>query len=319
MRTRYILRRLVAAAVTAFVAVTLNFLLFRAVPGTAVSDLSAVPDASPALKDALTREFGLDRPKWEQYVLYMRELAQGNLGISYDNRQPVAANLATALGNSLPMVALGVVLALVLATVTAVLAAWKRRTVVDYASTGAAIVFSSFPTHWLALMLLIMFAGILPSSGTSDQFLIDPSFWERTWDRLSHMALPSLTLALSLYGGLAVIFRSALLETLGEDYVLTAKAKGLSDWGVLRKHALRNAMLPTTTMIGLYLAFMVTGAILVESVFSWPGVGRVIFQAVLDRDYPMLQGAFLMLTLSVVVMNLVVDLLYFKLDPRIAA
>jgi len=107
-------------------------------------------------------------------------------------------------------------------------------------------------------------------------------------------------------------------ETLGEDYILTAWAKGLSDWGVLRRHALRNALLPTTTMVGLYVAFMVTGAILVETVFSWPGVGRVIYQAVLDRDYSMLQGAFLLLTLSVVVVNLAVDMLYFKLDPRIA-
>lgn len=318
MRRGYVLRRLAAAAVTAFVAITLNFLLFRTVPGTAISNLSAVPDASPALRDALTREFGLDRSKWEQYVLYLRELGQGNLGISYENRQPVVANLKDALGSSLPMVALGLAFALVLATITGVLAAWRRRSAVDYVGTGLGITFSSLPTHWLALMLLIAFAGVLPSSGTSDQFLINPNWWERMWDVLSHMILPSLTLALSLYGGLALIFRSALLETLGEDYVLTARAKGLSDWGVIRRHALRNAMLPTTTMIGLYLAFMVTGAILVETVFSWPGVGRAIYQAVLDRDYPMLQGAFLLLALSVVMVNLVVDMLYFKLDPRIA-
>lgn len=318
MRKTYILRRLVAAAVTAFVAVTLNFVLFRSVPGTAISNLSAVPDASPALRDALTREFGLDQPKWEQYVVYLRELGQANLGISYANGQPVGANLRTALASSLPMVALGVGFGLLLATITGVVAAWKRRTALDYTGTGAAIAFSSLPTHWLALMLLIVFAGVLPSSGTSDQFLFNPTYWEHMWDLLSHMLLPSLTLALSLYGGLALIFRSALLETLGEDYILTARAKGLSDWAVLRRHALRNAMLPTTTMVGLYLAFIVTGAILVETVFSWPGVGRAIYQAVLDRDYPMLQGAFLLLTLSVVLVNLAVDMLYFKLDPRIA-
>jgi ABC-type dipeptide/oligopeptide/nickel transport system permease component len=319
VRKTYILRRIVAAAVTAFVAVTLNFVLFRSVPGTAISNLSAVPDASPALRDALTREFGLDRPKWEQYVLYLRELGQGNLGISYENRQPVAANLRAALASSLPMVALGVGFGLVLATITGVITAWRRRTALDYAGTGVAIAFSSLPTHWLALMLLIAFAGVLPSSGTSDQFLFNPTYWEHMWDLLSHMLLPSLTLALSLYGGLALIFRSALLETLGEDYILTARAKGLSDWAILRRHAFRNAMLPMTTMVGLYLAFMVTGAILVETVFSWPGVGRAIYQAVLDRDYPMLQGAFLLLTLSVVIVNLAVDMLYFKLDPRIAA
>lgn len=318
MRRTFVIRRLVAGAITVLVAVTLNFLLFRAVPGTAISNLSEVPNASPELKEALRREFGLDKPKSEQYVLYLRQLAHGNLGISYENRQPVTANLRKALGNSLPMVALGIAAALVLAGVTAILAAWRRRTAFDYVGTGMAITSSSLPTHWLALMLLIGFAGTLPTGGTTDPFLVHATWSERVVDRLSHMALPSLTLALSLYGGLALIFRSTLLETLGEDYILTARAKGLSDWSVLRAHALRNALLPTTTIIGLYLAFMVTGAILVETVFSWPGVGRAIYQAVLDRDYPMLQGAFLLLTLSVVVTNLAVDLLYFKLDPRIA-
>jgi ABC-type dipeptide/oligopeptide/nickel transport system permease component len=133
------------------------------------------------------------------------------------------------------------------------------------------------------------------------------------------MLLPSLTLALTLYGEYTLIVRSAMLETLGEDYVLTARAKGLSSWSVVRRHALHNAMLPTTTLIALSLGYIVAGTILIETVFSWPGIGLAVFKAVEDRDYPMLQGAFLVLTLSVVLFNFAADLLYFKLDPRISS
>jgi ABC-type dipeptide/oligopeptide/nickel transport system permease component len=151
-----------------------------------------------------------------------------------------------------------------------------------------------------------------------DDFLIDPTWFEHIKDVLYHMTLPATTLALVLYGEYTLIVRSAMLETLGEDYVLTARAKGLKNWAIVRKHALRNALLPITTLIAISLGYIVAGSILVETVFSWPGIGRAVYQAVLQRDYPMLQGAFLVLTLSVVFFNLVADLLYFKLDPRIA-
>src|SRR5436305_12696873 len=151
----------------------------------------------------------------------------------------------------------------------------------------------------------------------SDDFLINPSFWTHLKDVLEHMILPSLTLGLVLYGEYTLIVRSALLETLGEDYVLTARAKGLKPGAILRRHALRNAMLPIATLVALSLGYIVAGAILIETVFSWPGIGRAVYEAVLQRDYPMLQGAFLVLTISVVFFNLLADLVYFKLDPRI--
>lgn len=319
MRTRYLVRRLLAAAITVAVALTLNFLLFRAVPGSAVSDLSRVPGATPALRHQLAAEFGLDKSKWEQYLVYLEQLAHGNLGVSYDSHRPVVGELAAAMANTAPMVALGVVLAVVLGIATGVLSAWRRGGPLDHLSTGSAIAFLSVPAHWLGLMLIFVFAGVLPTGGMGDDFLVDPTFLQHLGDVLAHMVLPSLTLGLSLYGGFTLIVRSAMIETLGEDYVLTARAKGLSDAAVLRRHALRNAMLPISTVIALSLAFLVTGAILVEIVFSWPGVGRAIYEAVLNRDYPMLQGAFLALTLSVVALNFLADLLYLKLDPRIAA
>jgi peptide/nickel transport system permease protein len=173
------------------------------------------------------------------------------------------------------------------------------------------------PTHWLGLMLVILFAGVLPTGGMSNEFLINPSFTTHVKDLGEHIALPALTLGLVLYGEYTLIVRSAMLETLGEDYVLTARAKGLKPAAVLRRHALRNAMLPITTLVALSLGYIVAGAILIETVFSWPGIGRAVYDAVLQRDYPMLQGAFLVLTVSVVFFNLVADLLYFRLDPRI--
>jgi peptide/nickel transport system permease protein len=151
----------------------------------------------------------------------------------------------------------------------------------------------------------------------TNEFLLNPPFWEHVKDLASHIFLPALTLGLVLYGEYTLIVRSAMLETLGEDYILTARAKGLKPRTIVRKHALRNAMLPITTLIALSLGYIVAGAILIETVFSWPGIGRAVYEAVLQRDYPMLEGAFLVLTISVIFFNLVADLLYFRLDPRI--
>jgi ABC-type dipeptide/oligopeptide/nickel transport system permease component len=313
----YLGKRIGLAAGTVFVAITLNFILFRAAPGDAVSNLSRVPHASPQLKEALRHEFGLDQSKWEQYLLYLKQLAHGNLGVSFADQQPVSHDLGVALGNTIPMVLLGTLIAIIVGVLTGTIAAWRRGGVADHLNTNVAIAFYSFPTQWLGLMLLILFAGVLPTSGMVDEFALDQSWWAHAQDVLKHMVLPSATLALTLYGEYTLIARSAMLETLSEDYVLTARAKGLSGGAVVRRHAFRNALLPTTTMVALSLGYVVGGAILIETVFSWPGIGRAVYQAVLQRDYPMLQGAFLVLTLSVVLFNLVADLLYFRLDPRV--
>ena len=313
----YAIKRTAFAIVTIFVAVTVNFALFRLAPGSAVSNLSRVPHATPQLRLALARQFGLDKSKGEQYVLYLKQLLHGNLGVSFANEQPVSSNLRTAIGNTLPMVFLGTILAIIVGTLTGVIAAWRRGTALESATVTTALGFYSMPTHWLGLMLVILFAGVLPTGGMTNEFLFNPSWWTHVKDVLSHMVLPSLTLGLVLFGEYTLIVRSAMLETLGEDYILTARAKGLRPWTIVRRHALRNAALPIVTLIALSLGYIVAGAILIETVFSWPGIGRAVYDSVLARDYPMLQGAFLVLTVSVVFFNLVADLLYFKLDPRI--
>jgi ABC-type dipeptide/oligopeptide/nickel transport system permease component len=315
--TDYVLKRVAFAIVTVFVAVTINFALFRLAPGTAVTNLARVPHATPELRNALKKQFGLDKSKGEQYVIYLKQLVHGNLGVSFENEQPVSKNLRIELINTLPMVTIGTLFSILVGTLTGVIAAWRRGTPTEAATVTTALGFYSMPTQWLGLLLIIIFAGTLPTGGMTNEFLLDPGFWQHLRDLGSHILLPSLTLGLVLYGEYTLIVRSAMLETLGEDYILTARAKGLKPWTIVRKHALRNAMLPITTLVALSLGYIVAGAILIETVFSWPGIGRAVYEAVLQRDYPMLQGAFLLLTISVVACNLIADLLYFKLDPRI--
>jgi ABC-type dipeptide/oligopeptide/nickel transport system permease component len=314
----YVIKRGFFGLVTVFVAITINFFLFRVLPGTAVTDLSRVPHASPQLKHALTVEFGLDKPKWEQYLIYLKNLLHGNMGVSFAYQQPVTHLLIQDLKNTLPMVTVGTVAAIAVGVVTGVLSAWRRGSVPDHVSTNAAIFFYAFPTQWLGLMLLIIFAGTLPAGGMSNPFLFGAEpFWQHLADVGQHMILPAATLMLTAYGSYTLVVRSSMLETLGEDYVLTARAKGLPPRRVVRRHAFRNALLPVVTLVALDLGYIVGGALLIEVIFSWPGIGLAMYDAIGQRDYPMLQGGFLILTVAVIVLNLAADLLYFRLDPRI--
>jgi ABC-type dipeptide/oligopeptide/nickel transport system permease component len=317
----YLIKRTVFALITVFVALTLNFVLFRAAPGDATSSLRGCRNCTPEFRESLYAELGLDKSKLEQYWIYLQDLAHGDLGLSFVSRQPVWDELRDPILNTLPMVALGYVFAIFFGILVGVVAAWRRGTFADWGGLLSALVFYSLPTQWLGLMLLIVFSGTLPTSGISDPFIefTDPSTWEVFVDRLEHMILPSLTLGLVLYGEYALIVRSSMLETLGEDYILTARAKGLANWAIVWRHAFRNALLPIVTLVALTLGYVVAGAILVEAVFSYPGIGLVTYEAIFARDYPVLQGAFLILTLSVVFFNYIADLLYFRLDPRITA
>jgi ABC-type dipeptide/oligopeptide/nickel transport system permease component len=314
----YLLKRSAFAVVTVFVAVSLNFVLFRVLPGDAVSRISRIPNASPELRRALEAEFGLDKPAWQQYLLYMGQLFHGNLGVSYANRQPVLENLLQDFANTLPLVATGTIIAIVLGIAVGVYSAVRRGTIGDRISTNLAVLFYAFPTQFLGMMLLILFAAVLPSVGMSDPFAVGLTPFEQFLDQLRHLVLPVTTLVLTLYAEDALIVRSAMLETLGEDYILTARAKGLPMRRIIGSYALRNATLPTVTQVALSLGSIVSGAILIEVIFSWPGIGRSLYEAVLQRDYPMLQGGFLVITVTVVLLNYLADLLYYRLDPRLA-
>jgi ABC-type dipeptide/oligopeptide/nickel transport system permease component len=317
----YVAKRVLFAIATVLAAVTLNFILFRAVPGDAVQALRC-QHCTLQFKNALRKELGLDKSKWEQYKRYLADLAQGDLGSSVRSQQPVWDELWPSIKNTLPMIALGYLFAIVLGTLVGVIAAWRRGTAVDKVGLWTGLGFYSMPPQWLGLMIVLFVAGAigLPTSGIKDPtlgILGDASTLEIVVDRLRHMVLPALTIGLVLYGEYALIVRSAMLETLGEDYVLTARAKGLSSWATVWKHGFRNALLPIVTLGALSLWFIIGGFITVEYVFSYPGIGLAIVEAIEQRDYPLLQGAFLLLAISVIVFNLIADLLYFKLDPRV--
>jgi len=237
--------------------------------------------------------------------------------MSFENQQPVSTNLRIDLINTLPMVMLGTLFAIVFGTFTGVIAAWRRGTKTEGLTVSTALGFYAMPTQWLGLMLIIIFAGVLPTGGMTNEFLLNPGFWPHLKDLASHIVLPSLTLGLVLYGEYTLIVRSAMLETLGEDYILTARAKGLKNLPIVWAHGFRNALLPIITLIALSLGTIIAGAITVEYVFSYPGIGLATVEAIDQRDWPVLQAIFLLLTVSVIVFNLIADLLYFRLDPRV--
>ena len=321
MRSRgYIAKRIAFAFATLFVAVTLNFVIFRAAPGDAVTALRC-QSCTSTVKAQIRRELGLDKPKLEQYAIYLGQLARGNLGISFKDHQPVAPQLWQPIKNTVPMVLLGTVFSIVVGMTLGVVAAWRRGTWVDKASVWTGLGFYSMPTQWLGLMLVLYLASVLglPTSDVTDPYLAytNPSASAELVDRVRHMILPSLTIGLVLFGEYTLITRSSMLESLGEDYILTARAKGLSNWAIVRKHAFRNSLLPVTTLVFLSLGYVLAGAILVEAVFNYSGIGLLIYHAVFEKDYPMLQGAFLILTAAIITANLIADLLYVKLDPRI--
>jgi ABC-type dipeptide/oligopeptide/nickel transport system permease component len=321
VRGEYITKRVLFALVTVWVAITLNFVLFRALPGDAIQALRC-RQCTQQFKDAQREALGLDKSKLEQYRLYLGDLARGDLGKSLRNEKPVWDEIGPAARKTLPMIALGTLFSIVLGVLVGVVAAWRRGTIVDKLSVWTGLAFYSMPTQWLGLMLVLFVAGAvgLPTSGlvSPDLGILEPASTLEYWtDRLKHMILPALALGLVLYGDYALIVRSAMLETLGEDYVLTARAKGLSNWTIVRRHGLRNAMLPIVTLVALSLGFIIGGSITVEYVFSYPGLGLAAVEAIDQRDYPVLQAIFLLLTLSVIFFNLVADLLYVRLDPRV--
>lgn len=314
---KLVAKKLGAAALVVYVAVTLNFVLFRLAPGSPINNFAKVTRGSEEMRQSLISQFGLDQSLWVQYWKYIGQLLQGNLGISYATSQPVSDDLLTALVNTLPVVALGTLIGIGLGVTAGVVAAWRRGTLTDGASTFTALLSLAIPTQALALGLILVFAGTLPVSGMRDDFLIGASWSEQAIDMLRHMLLPATALGLATFGNFMLITRSAVAETLGEDYVLLARAKGLRARPVLVRYGLRNALLPVVALSALTVGSIVGGAVLVETVFSWPGIGRATYEAVIERDYPMLQGAFLLLTVAVVLCNLVAELLYMRLDPRI--
>jgi len=253
-----------------------------------------------------------------QFFIFARNLFQGDLGISFHYNRPVSGILLGRLWNTVLLIGAGQVLAIVLGVTVGVIAAWKTRTAVDYGALMLSLLAWSLPTFWLGMIFLFWGSNNgFPIGGKATPGMSSAPVSTQIADVLLHMILPTLTYTIIYMGEYMLIMRSSLLDVLSEDYILTAKAKGLNTFQVLKDHALKNAMLPLVTVIALNLGFTMAGAIQIETVFSWPGLGGAIYEAVVRRDYPMLQGAFLMIAVSVIIANLLAELGYSVLDPRV--
>lgn len=340
-RFRYLLNKILWALFSILFVLVLNFFLFRVLPGDPARAGVKDPRMTAEAQQAIRVRFGLDKPVincfetlnpvklgncWinpfqTQFFIYFGNLLKGDLGISYQTNRPVAEMLREFLVNTLILVGLGQVISIFFGIILGLIAAWKSHTAIDFGAMVFSLVAWSLPTFWLGIVLLFLGSTYLglPVVGKFSAGMSLQTGWFKFWDVAKHMILPTLTFTIVMLGEYMLIMRSTVLEVLSEDYILTAKAKGLSTFQILVDHALRNAMLPMVTIIALNLGFTVAGAIQIESVFSWPGLGLAIFQAVSRRDYPVLQGAFLIIAVTVIFANLLAELLYSYLDPRVQA
>jgi peptide/nickel transport system permease protein len=322
-RRDYLLRKLGFALVTVLVVLVINFVLFRILPGDPVrAVIGRNVRISPEIQQALRVQFGLDKPVFpDQFLDTLGQWAQGNLGISWSQRQPVKDILLAKLWNTLLLIGLGQILSIILGVVLGLLAGWKRKTPIDVGALAFSLIAWATPTFWLGIILLAAGSSWLglPTGGIVSPANVSKPLYTVIPDVARHLILPTLTLTILYLGEYMLIMRSSILEVLSEDYILTAKAKGMSHWQVLMRHALKNAMLPIVTLIALNLGFTVSGAIYIEAVFSYDGLGKLFQDALTKQDYPLLQGAFLLLAVSVILANMMADILYTYLDPRVKA
>jgi peptide/nickel transport system permease protein len=319
---KFVLKRLTQVVVVLFLILTVLFVLFRLAPGDPVERM-VDPDMTTQEAEHLVKELGLDKPILTQYTIYLKNFVKGQFGHSFHYGEPVAEIIWEKLPNTIMLFTTAVLLAALVGISWGKIAAWSKGKATDLAFTIAALVTHTLFLPWLALLLVWFFGYQLewfPITGmVSEEVWLDPdtTIFDKAWDVAYHMALPLLTLFLIHFGSYLLVMRSSMLDTLKEDYIVTARAKGLSEKDIRNHHAAPNAMLPVVTSVGLSLAFSINGGALTETVFSWPGIGRELVFAVSHNDYPLAQACFLLIATVVLFSNVVVDVLYAYLDPRI--
>nr|WP_042179280.1 ABC transporter permease [Kibdelosporangium sp. MJ126-NF4]CEL13730.1 Oligopeptide transport system permease protein OppB (TC 3.A.1.5.1) [Kibdelosporangium sp. MJ126-NF4]CTQ99417.1 Oligopeptide transport system permease protein OppB (TC 3.A.1.5.1) [Kibdelosporangium sp. MJ126-NF4] len=315
---RYLLAKVGGAIMSVLMVVVLGFFLFRVMPGDPVSIMTRGRPVSGAQLEELRRRLGFDKPLLEQFWNYLVGLLHGDFGQSYAFNAPAGQIIGERVGPTVLLSGTAAVLAAALGLWLGAKTGWHRNGPLDRGSSGVALVFWSIPPWWLGVVLLMVAGGVFPTGGM--QSPDSPvAFFPHAVDVAHHMVLPVLTLVLALYGQYQLVMRASLLEEMNSDYLTTARAKGLRDDLVRRRHALPNALLPTATLVFLHLGMVVSGAITVEAVYSWPGLGQLTAEALAAKDLPLLQGIFIVLVIAVVIMNLFADLLLRVLDPRVRA
>jgi len=319
---RYVAARLAQSVIVVVLVTTISFFLIRLAPGDPFS-FAGDFNISAAVRDQLRAQYGYDRPVLEQFVIFLGNVARGRLGYSHSMHRYVGEVIASVLPRTLLLMSVALLLSFTIGIAIGALQAVKRGTWLDRALSGVLLLFYSIPDFWLALIALLAFAywlPIFPAGGMIDQIMHDyMSLGGRIADVAAHLVLPSLTLALLAAAGIARYQRAALLEILPQDFVRTARAKGLTESRVVLKHALRNALLPIITLIGLSLPTLVGGAFFVEKVFSWPGMGYVAANAIAARDYDLVTGSVIVGGIMVTLGSFLADLLYAAADPRLRA
>ncbi|HEX7587824.1 MAG TPA: ABC transporter permease [Anaerolineae bacterium] len=315
----YILRRCAQAIPLLLGVVIVNFLLIQLAPGDPVTLLVGDYPAPEEYVRQVRADFGLDRPAPERLVLYLGQLAHGNLGFSFANRLAVVDLIGNRIGATLELMLAALIFALVVGVSLGVIAAQGRGKLADWVAQLSALVGYSVPDFWLGQILIILFAvtlGLLPSQGIRSPRSIATGL-DAFLETLPYLILPTLALSVRFIALFSRITRSAMLDVLNADFVLGARARGLSEWRVLILHVLRNAALPIVTVVGYNLGLLIAGSALIETVFAWPGIGRLLFDSITKRDYPVMTGILLLVSVTVVVANLLTDLAYAALDPRV--
>jgi peptide/nickel transport system permease protein len=319
---RFVGRRLLHSIFVLWAVVTILFLIFRLMPGNPLAAyISEALDAEQ--QEQITRLFGLDRPLWQQYVIYLGNLLHGELGLSFHQRAPVWDIVTGVLPNTLALTLTGLTLAYAFGVTAGAFLAWKRGSLIEGIAIPLVLAARAAPEFWIGMVLLAVFSfslGWFPSGGANSPGVFYAGEWARltSADFLAHLFLPALTLALYLQGLPLLLMRSSMLEVMNEDFVTMARMKGFSEWRTVMRHAARNALLPVVTAFALGVGATVGGYVVVEIVFSWPGLGKLLVNAVASSDYPLAQGAFLLVAIVQITMNLIADLLYALLDPRVS-
>lgn len=317
---RYVLRRIPQLIPLIFFAIVLNFTLMHLAPGSPIDYLITQGEVVPQeYIDRVMREYGLDKPVHEQLLIYIANVLRGDFGISYRYRQPVLEVILESLPNTLLLMLSSILLAFVFGIILGVSSAKKPYSIIDNLASSVSILGYSIPTFWLGMMLIIVFSVNLRWLPFLGMYTLGEELtgWAAFIDRLKHLILPVITLGTAYLAIYTRLTRASMLEELRKDYITTAWGKGLDDRRVYYRHAFRNAMLPVITVLGLNIGLMLTGATLTETVFSWPGLGRLVYDSVITRDYPILMGIFIIVSITVVLTNFIVDILYAVLDPRV--
>ena len=319
MSPRILIAKLLGSLATLAFVVVFNFFLFRIVEQDPVASLFRGRNLSDSQRDELTREFGLDGSKLEQFWSYVQQTLGLNLGRSYITNQPVIEEIADKAPATIALVGVSALLSALFGILIGVMAAWRRGSKRDYAATTATMTTYSMPDFWLGMLLLSLFGvalGWLPVGGIVDPNGPDSGIG-KLLDQAEHLLLPAITLTVAYLGEYALVMRASLIETMREDYLTLARAKGLRDTLVRNRHAVPNALLPVVTLAAINFGLVLSGAIAVETIFSWPGLGLATYEALQGPDLPMLQGLFLVFSASVILFNLIADLVYVALDPRV--